>query len=333
MQEFRKDPITGRWVIISTERARRPHAFSREPSLPAHPAPSPFVVGQEAQTQPELLAYHHGPHGAWSLRVVPNRFPALRVEGIPEHSGEGMYDRMSGIGAHEVIIETPDPDVSLADLPESRIADLFWAFRDRVNDLKRDIRLRYMVLFKNHGEGAGATIAHSHSQLIALPVVPRISEEEIAGSRRYFEYRQRCLFCDMLKQELHTQSRLVTSNEGFVALTPYASRFPFECWVLPRRHASHFEAVTDHEVRQLAGTMKQVLQRLDKTLEKPAYNFVIHGAPVQESPLEHYHWHIEIIPRVVRMAGFEWSTGIYINPTAPEEAAAYLREARLEAKV
>jgi UDPglucose--hexose-1-phosphate uridylyltransferase len=328
LQEFRKDPITGRWVIISTERARRPRAFSREANLPPDSGPSPFAAGQEAQSQPELLAYHHGPGGAWSLRVVPNRYPALRVEGTLEHEGDGMYDQMSGIGAHEVIIETPDPAIDFADLPEARIADLFWAFRDRVNDLKRDIRLRYMVMFKNHGEGAGSTIGHSHSQLIALPVVPRLTEEEIAGSLRYFGYRHRCIYCDMRKQELQTQSRIVTSNDGFVAFAPYASRFPFETWVMPRRHASHFESVSDPEVRQLAATMKQVLQRMDKALEKPAYNFVIHSAPVQDAPMEHYHWHLEIIPRLVRVAGFEWSTEIYINPTAPEEAAEFLRDAR-----
>ena len=328
MQEFRKDPITGRWVIISTERARRPHAFSSPPVRPTHTSPSPFAAGQEAQAQPELLAYHHGEAGAWSLRVVPNRYPALRVEGTLEFEGDGMYDQMSGIGAHEVIIETPDPEMALADLPEARIADLFWAFRDRVNDLKRDTRLRYMVMFKNHGEDAGATIAHSHSQLIALPVVPRFTEEEMAGGLHYFDYRHRCIYCDMLKQELQEHSRIVTSNDGFVAMAPYASRFPFETWVMPRRHASHFESLTDNEVRQLAATMKQVLQRLNQTLEKPAYNFVIHSAPVQDAPIEHYHWHIEIIPRVVRVAGFEWSTGIYINPTAPEEAAAFLRDAR-----
>ena len=201
-----------------------------------------------------------------------------------------------------------------------------------MTDLKRDFRLRYMVMFKNHGEGAGATIRHSHSQLIALPVVPRFTEEEMAGGLRYFDYRHRCIYCDMVKQELKTQSRMVSANEGFVAFTPYASRFPFETWVTPRRHASHFETVTDAEVRQLAATMKQALERLNRTLEQPAYNFVIHTAPSQMAAVEHYHWHIEIIPRIVRMAGFEWSTGIYINPTAPEEAAAFLRDAVLSGK-
>ena len=326
MQEFRKDPITGRWVILSTDRARRPHAFDTEPQPPLDLGPSPFAAGQESQTDHQLLAYHHGENGAWSLRVVPNRYPALRVEGVPDSQGEGMYDQMSGVGAHEVIIETPDPAVALADLPEERIADLFWAFRDRVNDLKRDFRLRYMVMFKNHGQSAGATVRHSHSQLIALPVVPRITEEEIAGGLRYFDYRSRCIYCDLLKQELQSPIRIVNTNDDFVALTPYASRFPFETWILPRRHASHFETVTDAEVRRLAATMKQVLSRLNAALEHPAYNFVIHTTPVQESAIPHYHWHIEIIPRVVRMAGFEWSTGMYINPTAPEEAAAFLRD-------
>lgn len=293
----------------------------------------PFCPGQESKTPPEVLAYRHNGGGAnssgWTLRVVPNKFPALRVEGDIERSGAGMYDQMSGVGAHEVLIETPEHTLSLAELPEKRVEDLFWAFRDRVLDLKRDVRLRYMVMFKNHGETAGATLEHTHSQLIALPVVPFTVLEEMNGARRHYEYHDRCIYCDIVRQEMEQATRLVLVNEQVVAIAPYAARFPFETWIIPRRHGSHYEAAEESQIRGLAQAVKSVLLRMDKVLERPALNFVIHTAPAQDPALDHYHWHVEIIPKLTRVAGFEWGTGFYINPTPPEEAAQYLRDARV----
>ena len=320
-------------MIIATDRAQRPDTFIRQPVSIQGGRFCPFCPGHESKTPPEVLAYRHNGAGAnsggWNLRVVPNKFPALRVEGEIERTGVGMYDQMSGVGAHEVLIETPEHQASLAELPEKRIEDLFWAFRDRVLDLKRDFRLRYFVLFKNHGEMAGATLEHTHSQLIALPVVPFAVLEEMKGARKHYDHHDRCVYCDILRQELDTAARLVQANEQFVAITPYAGRFPFETWILPRRHQSHFESADDSQMRGLAQVLKSVLLRLDQVLEKPAWNFVIHTSPVQEGPLDHYHWHIEIIPKLTRVAGFEWGTGFYINPTPPEEAAQFLRDARI----
>ena len=199
LPELRKDPVTGRWVIIATDRAR-PSEFLRAPVVAKAKDGCPFCAGHEDRTPPEILSYRDGAD-KWNLRVVPNKFPALRVEGTLDRSGEGLYDKMSGIGAHEVIIECPEHKVSLAQLPEKNVEDLFWAFRDRIQDLKRDTRLRYVLLFKNHGEAAGASLEHSHSQLIALPVVPVLVQEEIDGGRRYFEFKERCVYCDMLRQE------------------------------------------------------------------------------------------------------------------------------------
>jgi len=328
--ELRKDPITGRWVIIATDRPRRPTDFVREQAVPRGMRSCPFCPGSEDRTPAEVLAYRNGgtPNGpGWSLRVIPNKFPALRVEGTMDRQGEGLYDKMTGIGAHEVIIETPEHMMTLADLPEKRIEDVFWAFRDRILDLKKDRRLRYIILFKNHGEAAGSSIEHTHSQLIALPVVPKRVQEEMTGAGRYYEFKERCIYCDIVRQELETGTRVVLDTDHFVAVAPYAPRFPFETWILPRSHRSHFEDIEAAAVQNLAWVFRALLRKLNRTLEQPPYNMVVHTSPVQEGPSASYHWHIELIPKLTKVAGFEWGTGFYLNPTPPEEAAKFLREA------
>jgi UDPglucose--hexose-1-phosphate uridylyltransferase len=333
LPELRKDPITGRWVIIAAERAMRPSDFIRQPAVPTGGRFCPFCPGNESKTPPEVLAYRPGGgrpnEPGWTLRVVPNKFPALRVEGDLNRQGEGVYDRMNGVGAHEVVIETPDHMLTLSELSEKQVEDVFWAMRDRIVDLRRDKRLRYIIVFKNHGAAAGATLEHTHSQLIALPVVPKRAQEELDGSRRYFDYRERCIFCDILRQESDSGARVVLESEHFLAITPYASRFPFETWILPKRHASHFEASEIPEMQNLGWIQRAILRKIDKVLERPAYNLMIHSSPVQEGAMAHYHWHIEIIPKLTNAAGFEWGTGFYINPTPPEEAARFLRDVGL----
>lgn len=332
MPEIRKDPVTGRWVIIATDRSRRPADFSRQQVIPRGGRFCPFCPGNEHKTPPEILAFRQsgGPNEpGWTLRVVPNKFPALRVEGDFDRQGEGLYDKMNGIGAHEVIIETPEHALTLSDMPEKRVEDIFWAFRDRILDLKKDRRMRYVLVFKNHGEAAGATLEHTHSQLIALPVVPRRVQEELEGSRRYYELKERCIFCDIMRQEINTGTRVVLETDNFLVICPYAARFPFEIWILPRRHFSHFEDSDVPTFRNLAWVVPVVLREIDSVLEHPAYNFMIHTAPLQDPELPYYHWHIELIPKLTKVAGFEWGTGFYINPTPPEESAKFLREAGL----
>lgn len=332
MPEFRKDPITGRWVIVATDRPRRPSDFAREQVAVRGSRNCPFCPGQEQKTPPEILAYRQGGgpnQPGWTLRVIPNKFPVLRVEGDFNRQGEGVYDRMNGIGAHEVIIESPEHSATLAELPEKRVEDVFWAFRDRIVDLKKDRRMQYLLIFKNHGESAGASLEHPHSQLIALPVVPRRVQEELEGSKRYFEFKDRCVYCDIIRQESETAGRVVLETQAMIAICPFAARFPFEIWILPRRHQSHFEETDPAAMANLAWVVRVVLRKLDRVLERPAYNFIIHTAPVQEPPMEHYHWHIELAPRLTRIAGFEWGTGFYVNPTPPEESARFLREAGL----
>jgi UDPglucose--hexose-1-phosphate uridylyltransferase len=240
-----------------------------------------------------------------------------------------MYDRMNGIGAHEVIIETPDHAATFAEMPESQVREVLWAYRSRLLDLRQDKRLRYGVVFKNHGEEAGASLEHPHSQLIALPVIPKRVSDELAGAKTYYEYKERCIYCDILRQELQFSTRLVLETERFAVIEPYAPRFPFETWILPRRHESHFEEADPSTLDNLAWVLRATLRKMDKVLEKAAYNFAVHTSPLQEGGLAHHHWHIEVIPKLTRVAGFEWATGFHINPTPPEESAKFLRDVGL----
>ena len=328
MPELRKDPVLGRWVIIATERAARPTDFKSE-SAPSKSGFCPFCGGNESKTPAEIMAYREpgtAPNTpGWRVRVVPNKFPALRVEGDLGKVGYGIYDMMNGIGAHEVIIETPEHVTSMAQMSEGNIREVIWACRDRLVDLKKDRRLVYALVFKNVGAVAGASLEHTHSQIIATPIVPSTVHLEMEGVHEFFRYRGRCLFCDMIQQEVTTETRLVLDNPNFVAFEPYASRFPFETWILPRQHASHFENIQRLEVDELAHTIKSVLMKLERALENPPYNYVLHTAPFNVADLEYFHWHIEIIPRLTKVAGFEWGTGFYINPVPPEAAATYLR--------
>ncbi len=332
MPELRKDPITGRWVIIATDRAKRPTDFIRQPVPPAKPGICPFDYGNEHKTPPEVLAYRNSggrDEPGWRVRVVPNKFPVLGIEGDLNRQGEGMYDKMNGIGAHEVIIETPQHSLTLGEMPEHQIEEVLWAFKDRVNDLKKDGRFRYIILFKNHGEAAGASLEHPHSQLIALPVIPKRVRELVDGAKLFYEMKERCIYCDIIRQESTAGIRMVMETERFTVLEPYAPRFPFETWILPKQHGSHYEASDAPTLKDMAWVLRSTMRKIEKVLEQPAYNFVIHSAPVQDPSLPHYHWHLEIIPKLTKVAGFEWGTGFYINPTPPEESARFLREAGL----
>jgi UDPglucose--hexose-1-phosphate uridylyltransferase len=333
MPDLRKDPIVGRWVIIATSRAKRPHDFDSTPQR-HHGRFCPFCEGQEDKTPGEIIAYRRSGsqrnREGWRVRVVPNKFPALEIEGPLNKRGEGIYDMMAGVGAHEVIIESPRHLVSTSELSEEELREVLWVYRDRLVDLKKDPRLVYGMIFKNVGAAAGASLEHTHSQLIVTPIVPINVWEEMTGSLEFFNYRGRCVYCDMVQQESAVEKRIVLDTPGFLAFCPFASRFPFETWILPKNHASHFENIQKNEVDELSGVMRQVIAKIEAALDQPAYNYIIHTAPFDTQELGHYHWHIEIMPSLTKTAGFEWGTGFYINPVPPEEAAAFLREVEIE---
>jgi UDPglucose--hexose-1-phosphate uridylyltransferase len=336
MPELRKDPIVGRWVIIATDRAKRPVAPKGE-VLAASEGFCPFCEGSEGNTPLEILSYRdrntRPNEKGWRVRVVPNKFPALQVEGDLQKRGEGIYDKMNGIGAHEVIIECPFHEVTLANLSEDNIREVLWVYRDRLVDLKKDPRLVYGMLFKNVGALAGASLEHTHSQLIVTPIVPINVQEEMSGALEFYNYRGRCIYCDMIHQELSSEKRLVLDTPNFLAFAPFAARFPFETWILPKSHNSHYENIQKIEVDELGTVLKTILRKIEVALDNPAYNYIIHTSPFDTQALPHYHWHLEVIPRLTRVAGFEWGTGFYINPVPPEQAAAYLRETEVDLSV
>lgn len=335
MPQLRRDPVTREWVVVAAERSRRPSDFKvGDENLQSRPAFSPtcpFCPGNELMTPPEVLAvrppdsFPNGP--GWSLRVVPNKFPALMVEGDLNPAGKGLYDVMNGVGAHEIIVETPDHDRSLGDLPLEQVTAVLCAYRDRFRDLRQDIRFKYILLFRNHGRLAGASQDHPHSQLIALPMIPHEAALQIEGAARYREYRERCVYCDMVKQELSDEERIVAANEEFVAFCAFAGKYPFETWIFPRRHQPSFEAESPDRLALLASILQETLQRIGRCLSWPPYNFTIHTAPVNLDRERDFHWHLSIMPRLSLAAGFEMGSGVFINVTAPEDAAAHLREA------
>jgi len=332
MPDYRKDPIVGRWVIIAPERAKRPEDFQHQfrDNMDRF---DPFAEGNEDATPPEILAYRS--HGSepnrpgWRVRVVPNKFPALQIEGDLDKHGEGIYDVMKGLGAHEVIIDCPQSEANMSRLSVENIREVFWAYRDRLVDLKRDKRLVHGLVFKNKGAAAGASLAHSHSQLIVTAVVPISIREEMEGSRQFYDYRGRCIFDDMIHEERQADKRVVLETDQYIVICPFASRVPFETWVLPKRHSSHYENITMHGLEELGTVIKSVLMKLELALDDPPYNYMIHTAPFDVDEVPHYHWHSEILPRLTRMAGFEWGSGFYINPVSPEDAAEFLRNVKV----
>ncbi len=333
MPELRKDPILGRWIIIARERSKRPTDFAVD--VPETKGGfCPLCPGNEKTTPSEVLVYGRNsgllPNSSdWRLRVVPNKYPALIIEGELDKQGEGLYDRMNGIGAHEVVIESPDHAARFTFLPRQQMVLTFRAFQERIQDLAKDDRFIYVMVFKNNGKAAGASLEHSHSQLVALPIMPRMLAAELEGSKSYYKYKDRCVFCDIIRQERQQKIRLVCENDRFVTLTPFAPRTPFEMWILPKRHNSSYIEQDGESLADLTRIFSETLRRLDACIPGIPYNFVLHTQPLRSKLLEHYHWHFEIVPKLTNIAGFEWGTGFYINPMPPEDTCRYLREAEL----
>jgi len=332
MSQIRKDIFTDRWVIVEESDESRTtefhfKKFARDTSF------CPFCESNEAATPPEVFAIRgpgSSPNGpGWSVRVVPNSRPQLRIEGQLKRRAEALHDLMNGVGAHEIIAETSRHDRSLHELEIEEISNVLRAYIARILDLEGDQRVRYVLIFKNHGEGAGAhTISHSISQLVALPITPRAVKTKLMIARHYFAVKERCIYCDVLQQELKGRKRLITENEDFVAFAPFASRFPFEMALLPKFHSSAFSRIGATQIDNLARILRDLLQKLDQSLGGPPYNLSLHDRPFLRrrgdywnTIEEDFHWHIEILPQMFRITGFEWASGFFYNPVPPELAA------------
>ena len=331
MPELRREPVVGRWVIIDSDHPKGPLDFSIDDNTPTRQETCPFCPGREYLTPQEVDAVR--PHksladtAGWLVRTVPNKFPVLNSDGLIQKEGIGIYDQMTGIGAHEVLIEGPDHDKGLTDLTREEMRAVINQYQKRIRHLSQDSRFKYVVIFKNFGSSAGATVEHTHSQIIALPIVPKTVLEELKGAEHYHQSRGRCVFCDMISQEYQDKERIVIENNSFLAFCPYAPRYAFETWIIPKGHSADF-VNTDLTVQShLAQILQDVLLKVKKALRNPSYNYYLHTAPVGYAHSACYHWHIEIIPKLTRSVGFEWGTGLHIVPTFPQDAARYLREA------
>ena len=328
MPELRQNIITREWVIIAKERARRPDEFvtpkKDTPSPPVYDARCPFCPGNEAMSAEET--YRIADKEGWKVRVVGNKFPALSREGDRVRRVDGVFRSMSGVGFHEVVIEHRRHDFSPALYTVDELGMILRAYRQRYVQMRKDPRVEAIIIFKNHGESAGTSLQHPHSQITATPIVPTQVRHRLDEAIRFFDETGECVFCTTLRQELADRHRIIASTDSFVAFIPYAALSPFHLWIFPVRHCSSFDEIEDYEILDLAATLNIVLGKLYYGLNDPDYNFSIRSIPAREGQREFFHWYLTVIPRIVRTAGFEIGSGMYINTGIPEESARFLRD-------
>jgi UDPglucose--hexose-1-phosphate uridylyltransferase len=321
--------VTKEWVIIATERAKRPSSYAevQHPDMTAtqlaHDPTCPFCPGNE---EIDLEVGRTPTHGPWQTRVVQNKYPALARGGELQRAFEGVYRYISGVGHHEVVVDHPRHNTTLALMDVDEIKLILTTFYERGWSICRDSRIEHIVYFKNHGQQAGASLVHPHSQIIGLPVVPTNIRHRTEEARRYFDDNGQCVFCAMIQEELTDGSRLVLVSEHFVAFTLYAAPTPFHLWVVPRQHSVSFVYSLPEQLEDLAYILQNVLHRMYVGLHDPAYNLIIRSSPVKELSNEYLHWYATIVPRLSHTAGFELGSGVFINPSLPEECADFLRK-------
>jgi UDPglucose--hexose-1-phosphate uridylyltransferase len=327
MPEIRQNIITRQWVIIATERARRPDQFRNaegpRKDLPPYDAACPFCPGNEAMTPAETLRFPSS--GAWQVRAFPNKFAALSSEGELSRHIDGLKRTISGVGVHEVIVESPVHNTPLALLTDAEVEKILAACLDRYNRLFTDHRVEAVTLFKNHGAAAGTSLVHPHLQLIGTPVIPTEVRERLEWALRFYDDNGACIFCATLSEELRDQQRLVAENKHFVAFIPFAALSPFHLWIYPRRHCASFGMITADEIASFARILRTVQRKLYLGLNDPDFNLVMRTAPRESNHVRYYHWYMSVVPRITKAAGFELGSGMFINVSRPEDSAAFLR--------
>lgn len=333
MPELRQDPATKQWVIIATERAKRPHDFSQTHPpivLPEFKEDCPFCPGNENMTPPETMSFRdEGPPNSpgWRVRAFPNKFSALIPEGsLSRKEEEGIFRKMDGVGWHEVIVECPQHNLCIPLMSDEQVEEIVRAYHQRYSTLREDPRVKLILIFKNHGPKAGTSLEHPHSQLLAMPIVPLTIRYRFEKAASHFDDQGTCVYCDILREGLRVRKRLIMETDNFAIFHPFAPRAPFETWIIPKVHNASFWAISPEEIREFARVLKRYLVKLYKGLNNPDYNFIIHTAPIKDEQEEYFHWHLQIIPRLVTPAGFELGTGMFINTALPEETAAFMRD-------
>jgi len=339
MPELRQNPITKDWVIIAPERRKRPDQFKHHKDQKKmsvadqdETARCPFCPGNEEISGRAVLTYHNDCEESiqsdWSLRVVPNKFPAL-IEGDDTYrvteGPENFFIKMNGIGHHEVVVEHPEHLQTIATMSHKAVERIVSAYIERYKELIKKPDVELITIFRNNGPGAGTSLRHPHSQIIASPIIPINIRHVIEEAVRYYDTMGKCIYCNLMEQERPSGERMISETEHFVAFAPFFSRSPFETWILPKKHNASFAKISTAERTDLSIVLVDILQRLYHGLDNPDYNYMIHSAPYQEDPADYYHWHIQILPKLYKVAGFELGSGIYLNSTSPEENAKYLR--------
>ncbi|KAF7145130.1 hypothetical protein RHSIM_Rhsim04G0087300 [Rhododendron simsii] len=336
--EIRKDTVNNRWVIFSPARARRPSDFKSK-SNTANPNDNPlencpFCLGREHECAPEIFRVPPDPSARWRIRVIQNLYPALSREIEPSSSVRGGSPgpgstgdvAISGFGFHDVVIESPVHSVRLEDLDPAGIGEVLLAYKKRIDQLRCHESIKYIQVFKNHGASAGASMSHSHSQIMALPIVPPTTSARLHSMKEHFDQTGRCSLCDIRSNDL-----LIDESAHFISIVPFAATFPFEIWIIPLAHSSHFHDIDGEKAADLGGLLKLMLRKMSLQLNNPPFNFMIHTTPFQDtcSQLPYAHWFLQIVPQLTVVAGFEMGTGCQINPVFPEDAAKVLREVRI----
>ncbi|AEX85873.1 galactose-1-phosphate uridylyltransferase [Marinitoga sp. 1135] len=333
MPEYRKDPITNRWVIISSERSNRPIQKIERKEI-SEEIFCPFDKGNEHLTPPEILAFkpeNSKPNDEnWWIRVVPNKFPAVIPDISPKFKKNGIYYSLDGYGYHEVIIESQKHHHKIYNMSEKEVEEIIWAYLIRFNEIKKDKKIKYIQIFKNYGSDAGASLEHPHSQLIATPIIPIYIEEELKGAKNFYSLKKKCIFCSIIEQEKIDNIRIIEENEHFIAFEPFAPRFPYETWIIPKEHSSDFGILRKfpEKVKSFAEILQHTVYNLYSLLGDIPYNYMIHTSPFDNLNNNFYHWHLELIPRLTHAAGFEWGSGFFINSISPEVAAKNLKKQR-----
>jgi UDPglucose--hexose-1-phosphate uridylyltransferase len=336
MPELRQNFFTKEWVIIATERAKRPEDLVTHHPVKAVPpfvASCPFCPGNEDKTPPEILRVPAPGKDTWQVRVTANKFAALSREVQPSRHIKRLRRSIEGFGVHDVIIDTPDHSQTTALMTNDHVANVLRAYKSRYDALSHDPRIAQVTIFKNHGVAAGTSLEHPHSQLIATPVISNQVRTRLHEALRHYDDYGDCMFCQMIQEEIADQSRIVLTTEHFVAVEVYASATPFCTHIYPWRHMASFGDISDHEIVDLARTLRTVLAKLYHGLENPDFNYTIRNAPAESVGVKYFHWYVSVIPRLTRMAGFELGSGMFINTVLPEAAAEFLRNVKVESAV
>ncbi len=334
MSELRQNRVTGEWVIIATERSSRPEDFHRDVIKPVTPRINPacpFCPGNEKMTPAEVYADRSSDSGpneqGWDVRIIPNKYPALSPDVEADWFEEAnFFNGVRGFGIHDVIIDCPRHDQTIATMSRRAVEKVFFAYRHRYNQLEEDERILLINIFRNYGVKAGASLEHPHSQLIATPIIPTRIQLRLNVAKEYYEIHGKCVVCDTVEATLRSPERLVFETEKFIVFEPFASQTPFETWVVPKRHCASFGECTDAEITELAQVMRDVLYRIYSGIGDPDYNYLLQANPTNTRHREKYHWFVQILPRVVPSVGFELSSGIYICTSKPEDTASFLRD-------